>query len=450
LRVVIPVTGSRGDVQPYVALGKALRAAGHEVRLATHADFAPAVLAHGLDFFAIPGNARALHSGPVARRMNGAGRNPFAYLRELVRLREPLIPDLMAGCAAACRDADLVLLTPTTLLLGLSAAQKRRCPVAITAFQPTAPSRHVPNFLFPDLPAWLPGRGTYNYLSHLLAGGCLWLFLRPLINKARAEVLGLPPFPLAGPPVAFFEQTLTVVGYSPLVLPTPPDSGRNVHVTGYWFLEPDASWQPPAGLAEFLASGPSPICVGFGSMCDGDAAEATEVVCRALVATGQRAVLLTGWGGLAAARSSRRIFVTDAVPHDWLYPRAAAVIHHGGAGATAAGLRAGVPSLAVPFAGDQFLWGRRLFALGVGPRPIPRHKLTAERLTEAIRRLTGDADLRRRAAEVGQAIRAEDGAGRAVRILSRCLPGAARRSSAFARGTREDESEAEAAPVLTR
>jgi UDP:flavonoid glycosyltransferase YjiC (YdhE family) len=169
--MVIPVTGSRGDVQPYIALGNGLRAAGHEVRVATHTDFAPAVRGAGLAFFALAANSRALHTSAAARRMTGAGRNLFAYLRELVRLREPLIPDLLARCAAACRDADLVLLTPTTLLLGLSAAQKWGCPVCIASFQPTAPSRHLVNCLFPDLPRGVPGRGAYNYLSHLLAGG---------------------------------------------------------------------------------------------------------------------------------------------------------------------------------------------------------------------------------------------------------------------------------------
>ncbi|HZT80519.1 MAG TPA: glycosyltransferase [Gemmataceae bacterium] len=426
MRIVIPVTGSRGDVQPYIALGKGLRAAGHEVRVATHADFAPTICGHGLDFFAIADDARALHSSEAACRMNAAGRNPFAYVRELVRLREPLMQDLMAGCAAACRDADCVLLSPTTLLLGLSAAEKWGLPVCITALQPTSPSRHLANCLFPEWPGWLPGRRLYNYLSHLLAGGGLWAFLRPLINRARREVLDLPPFPLLGPPVAFFEKTPTVAGYSPHVLPPPPDWGANIHVTGYWFLDAPADWRPPPRLRDFLEAGPPPVCVGFGSMSDGDAEQATEVVGRALAATGQRAVLLTGWGALSPACRSERVFVTEAVPHDWLFPRTAGVISHGGAGTTGAALRAGVPCLAVPFAGDQFLWGRRVFALGAGPRPIPRRKLSAEALADGLRALVGDAGLRRRAAELGEAIRAEDGVGQAVRVVTEQVLGAAR------------------------
>jgi UDP:flavonoid glycosyltransferase YjiC (YdhE family) len=265
-------------------------------------------------------------------------------------------------------------------------------------------------------------------LTHLLAGGCLWAHLRPLINRARCDVLGLPPFALLGPPMAFFERTPTLAAYSPRVIPRPPDWGANQHVTGYWFVDSAPDWRPPAALADFLASGPPPVCVGFGSMSDGDAAQATEVVSQAVEATGQRAVLLTGWGALRPAARSDRLFAAEAVAHDWLFPRTAGVIHHGGAGTTAAALRAGVPSVVVPFAGDQFLWGRRVFALGVGPRPIPRHKLSAGRLTAALRALADDGAMRRRAADLGAAIRAEDGVGNAVRLVCGQAPAAGRRA----------------------
>jgi UDP:flavonoid glycosyltransferase YjiC (YdhE family) len=442
LRIVIPVTGSRGDVQPYLALGKGFRAAGHEVRIATHADFGTAVLGQGLEFVEIAGSSRALHSGEAARRMTGAGRNFVAYVRELVRMREPLMHDLMARCAATCHGADFVILSPTTLLLGLSAAEKWGLPFCITSFQPTAPSRHLANCLLPEVPAWLPGRGTYNYLSHLLAGGCLWTFLRPLINRARREVLDLPPFPLLGPPVALFETTPTLAAYSPRVIPRPPDWGDNQHVTGYWFLDAAPEWRPPAALADFLAAGPPPVCVGFGSMSDGDAEQATDVVGKALAATGGRAVLLTGWGALSPAANSDRLFVAEATPHDWLFPRTAGVIHHGGAGTAGAAFRAGVPSLVVPFAGDQFLWGRRVFALGVGPRPVPRHKLSVERLTEALRALTGDAAMRGRAADLGEAIRGEDGVGNAVRLVCAQMCGERRPADPRAPWPREDRADA--------
>jgi UDP:flavonoid glycosyltransferase YjiC (YdhE family) len=437
VRIVIPITGSRGDVQPYLALGKGLRAAGHEVRVATHADFASPVLAQGLEFFPVAGSSRELHTTEAARRMLAAGRNPFVYLRELVRLREPIMQELMARCAESGRGADLVVLTPTALLLGLSAAEKWGLPVCIAALQPTAPSRFLANCLFPDLPAWVPGRRLYNSLSHLLAGGCLWAFLRPLINKARGEVLGLPPLPLQGPPLAFFKGTPTLAGYSARVIPRPPDWGATHHVTGYWFLDGADDWQPPSALRAFLEAGPPPVCVGFGSMADGDAEQATAVVLKALAATGQRAVLLTGWGALSPPRDRDRVFVTDAVPHDWLFPRAAALVHHGGAGTTAAGLRAGIPALVVPFAGDQFLWGRRLFALGVGPRPIPRRQLAAEPLAAALRALADDQAMRRRAAALGADIRAEDGVARAVRLILSLVPGPLSLARVQGPGTRD-------------
>ena len=418
MRIVIPVTGSRGDLQPYIALGKGLRAIGHQVRIATHADFAATVLSEGIEFAAIAGSSCALHNTEGAWRMTRAGRNPFVYLRELIRLREPFFNDLLSRTAEACRDGGLVLLTQTTLLVGMSAAEKWGLPYIITSLQPTGPSRHLPNCLFPELPTWLPGRGAYNYLSHLVAGGYIWLQLRSLLNKARLAVLDLPPLPFCGPPVSLFEETPALVGYSRRVIPPPPDWGKNIQVTGFWFLDAPSSWHPPADLVDFLESGEAPVCLGFGSMTDGDAEQATEVALKALDATGLRAVMLTGWGGLCGRSLSDRVFVARSVPHDWLFPRSAAVIHHGGAGTTAAALRAGVPALVVPFSGDQFLWGRRVFSLGLGPRPIPRRALSVERLTGALRALTENSSLQRRASEFGAAIRAEDGVGQAVRVLT--------------------------------
>jgi len=160
----------------------------------------------------------------------------------------------------------------------------------------------------------------------------------------------------------------------------------------------------------------SPVSVGFGSMTGRDPERITRVVLAALQRAGQRGVLLTGWGGLRAVDLPRDVFVADAAPHDWLFPRMAAVVHHGGSGTTAAGLRAGGPAVLVPFGGDQFLWGRRIHALNVGPAPIPRSQLNVERLAAALA-LACDAAARERAVALGERIRAEDGVGRAVEVV---------------------------------
>jgi UDP:flavonoid glycosyltransferase YjiC (YdhE family) len=210
-------------------------------------------------------------------------------------------------------------------------------------------------------------------------------------------------------------------GYSPTVVPKPSDWDEHAHVTGYWFLDHAPDWQPPAGLVDFLESGSPPVYVGFGSLVSGGAEKASRVVLDALRQSGQRGVLATGWGGLGPSDLPGEVYATESVPHDWLFPRMAAVAHHGGAGTTGAGLRAGVPSIILPFSKDQPFWARRVEALGAGPAPIPRKRLTAGRLAQAMHVAVTDESIRERSAALGEAIRGENGVGNAVRVVNQAI-----------------------------
>jgi UDP:flavonoid glycosyltransferase YjiC (YdhE family) len=205
------------------------------------------------------------------------------------------------------------------------------------------------------------------------------------------------------------------------VVPPSVDWGQDVHVTGYWFLPPDADWQPPEDLEAFLAAGPPPVYVGFGSAVTGDAGQLTQVVLAALARTGQRAVLGVGWEALSGDALPEQVHAAGSIPHSWLFPRMAAVVHHGGAGTTGAGLRAGVPNVIVPFTSDQPFWGRRVFQLGVGPRPIPRRALSANRLSDAISTAVTDERMRTRARALGEALRREDGIAQAIDLIDRVV-----------------------------
>jgi UDP:flavonoid glycosyltransferase YjiC (YdhE family) len=206
-------------------------------------------------------------------------------------------------------------------------------------------------------------------------------------------------------------------GFSPSVIPPPTDWPSNVHITGYWFVEEAENWQPPVALIDFLQSGPPPVYIGFGSMSNRNPEQTADLVIQALGRINQRAVLLSGWGGLQRAKVPGSIFMIDSVPHSWLFPRVAAVLHHGGASTTAAGLRAGIPSVIVPFFGDQPFWGQRITELGVGPKPIPRKKLTIERLADSVQEVITNKAMRQRADQLGKQIQAEDGIASTIEII---------------------------------
>ena len=199
------------------------------------------------------------------------------------------------------------------------------------------------------------------------------------------------------------------------MIPPSSDWTPNVHITGYFFFESIPPYEPPAVLRDFLDAGEPPVCVSFGSMVNRDAKRIDEIVRKSLKQTNHRGIILSGWGGVDHGATDNLLYL-DSVPHDWLLPRCSMIIHHGGAGTTSAGLRAGIPNLVVPFTADQPFWGRRVHAIGVGPHPILVGNLSVAKLVRAITEAEGD-DIRKRAQTLGRVIRGEDGVSRAVDLL---------------------------------
>jgi UDP:flavonoid glycosyltransferase YjiC (YdhE family) len=415
VRIAIIASGSRGDVQPYVALGVGLRESGHEIRLVTHDDFETLVRSRGLAFCPVKGSVRAIAQGQEMRKHIEKGQF-LALLAQMAKAAERAAVHLAEGGLAACQGMDLILAGIGGGYIGLALAEKLGIPLLQAYYAPFTPTRAFPSVLFPKLPPWFGG--LLYRLSHHLFRQVMWQSFRRADRVARQRVLGLSPAPFWGPYRGEPIRDMPVLyGYSPSVLPPPPDWGESVHVTGYWFLNETEEWVPPPALVEFLQAGPPPVYVGFGSMGHRSPEETAGLVLRALARAKQRAILLSGWSGLREIDAPDSVYVIDAVPHAWLFPRVAAVVHHGGAGTTAAGLRAGVPSIIVPFFGDQPFWGQRVAQLGVGPAPIPRRRLTVERLARAIREAVSDRDMRQRAAGLGAQIDGEDGIGAAVAVV---------------------------------
>ena len=415
MRIAIIAPGSRGDVQPYLALGKGLKQAGHVVRLVTHQNFEGFVNSHGVEFWPVEGSVQDIAQSQDMRALMERG-NFLTILSEMAKEAKHGALALAKGGLAACRGMDLVVAGIGGVFIGIALAEKLGLPLLQAYYIPFTPTQAYPSFLFPKLPPWLGG--ALNRLSYQLARQMMWQGFRSADRLARRDVLGLPAARFWGPFDAdCLQHTPILYGYSPSVIPKPSDWDNNTHVTGYWFLDQADDWTPPAALIEFLQAGPPPVYVGFGSLSSRKPEQTADLILQALVQAKQRAIILSGWGGLRIVDLPDTVFVIDSVPFSWLFPRVAAVVHHGGAGTTSAGLRAGVPSIVIPFFGDQPFWGQCIAELGVGPAPIPRKKLTVERLAQAIERVVTDQTMRQRAAILGSKIQAEDGIARAVAVV---------------------------------
>lgn len=413
MKITIFAAGSQGDIQPCVSLGKGLQREGYRVTLAAPEDFAGYVQKHEVGFYPLRGDVQKIMASDTGRKfMETGGANPIKSIRAIRTMIAPVMMRMVEDAYTACRDADALICLGVFSPFGQSIAEALNIPNINLEPTPLLPTRVFP------APSWPIQRnlgGLHNYLSGIAMLQVIWQWYSPFVRDFRQR-LGLPACSAA----RFYQalrSTPMLGAYSPSIIPHPADWPANIHVTGAFFLDQQADWQPSPELKAFLEAGSPPVYVGFGSMAGRNPEKLAKLILDALAKSGQRGLLLTGWGGLRAELVPDNVFVLDSAPHRWLFPRMAAVVHHGGAGTTAEGLRAGVPSVIIPFAFDQFFWGARIKELGLGPDPIPQKDLTADRLAEAIRISVTDAGMRQRANSCGAAIRAENGIGSAVEII---------------------------------
>lgn len=407
MNITILTYGSRGDIQPFLPLSLGLMSHGHTVILAAPARFKSLVEEHNITFFPLAGDPEEL-----SRRLNEAGYNFLKQVKELTVHGIDVGAEIMHQVDEACRNADLIIHTFAHAIGAHTLAREKNIPdIHVQTFPMFTPTGDYPNITIPDL-----GNRYLNRFTHIAS-----LKITEIASKLGYEHVrrrtGLPKrklySPFKDPPPHL--RTPVLCAWSPSLIPPSSDWSPRVHITGYYFFPHHNSYTPPTDLKEFLESGKLPICVSFGSMVNKNAEKIDAIIREAMKRTDNRGIILSGWGS-AKRESTNDLLYLESAPHDWLLPQCKMIVHHGGAGTTSAGLRAGIPQIVIPFIADQPFWGSRVHAVGVAPKPIRVNQLSVEKMVSAIAGAESKAVLER-AQIIRQRIRSEDGVMNAVRLI---------------------------------
>lgn len=408
-------------MQPYVALGAALKSRGFDVTICTGQGFDDLIEAHGLASRSASINYRDLLQKPEIQDAMHSFKGKFRAYREVQSLLRQQHDEMLKIAREVAPD---LLISNSKGYVAHNIARSMGIPSIPTMLQPL----YVETGEFPPAMISAPTLGRWgNRIAHrLLNSFSLWI-TRRMAAKWAKEAFDSDEFSKIGPYIDGYHPDGRSVphlhGYSRHVVPKPANWGENEHVTGYWFLEPDHEWRPPEDLRAFMEAGDPPVYVGFGSMPSWDAKALTAAVSAALSRLGRRGVLATGWGGLEAGQQTPDIFHLDHAPHEWLFPRCAAIVHHGGSGTTHEALRWGRPTVICAAGADQPFWGHRVAMLCAGPKPLMLKSLTVAGLAEAIA-FALDPDVAAKAETLGEAIRRENGAATAAGLVVKLVQAA--------------------------
>lgn len=417
MKLTLVTVGTRGDITPFVALGCGLKKAGHVVTVASHRDFEKMIIDNGLLFKPVATNIMSTLREKSGVSWLRSGSNPIKFSRGLVRMAKPLVRRLCEDIWGASEGAEAIIYHPLALP-GFIAAEKLQIPSVLATLQPLTRTASHPALVSPSN---IKLGSRYNLLTHAALEQIIWLPWRREINDWRQERLGLKPFPLAGPVSLIYEQRVPMLcAYSSIISPKPIDWPAWHHITGYWTLDEKITYQPPKKLHEFLEAGDPPVYIGFGSMTVSNPRKFTEIFIEAIENLGLRAILVSGWGALQEDINSDKFLCLKEVSHNYLLPKVATAVHHGGAGTVAACLRAGIPQVIVPFFFDQGFWGNRVEELGVGPRAVTQRRLNVSSISVALKEAISEEKIMQ-AKKVADSVNREDGISNAVATVSKYL-----------------------------
>lgn len=410
MKITLLTYGSQGDVAPFAALGQGLVQAGYQVALAAPKRFKFLVNSDQIEFVAFPGDPQQLVQDLVDR----AGSSWWRMVRSMSGFVLPLGLEVSQIARKACQDADLIVHSFLMTNTGYEIARERGIPdISAQTFPVFSSTSEFPAPVAPDLPIG----GLYRRLTHGFVTQTFWQGSRLIYRAVRKNNPELPPLTSWPFDQKNSWQTPILYAFSPRVIPRPADWGENVHVTGYWFSDDPGDWIPDDKLLDFIRSGPPPAAVVFGSTSTNKLAGIYHKVVEALNATGQKGIIV---GTRPEGLDSPNVYwQKEFIPYDWLFKRSAAVIHHGGAGTTGKALSAGIPSVILPFTSDQPFWGRQVYKLGAGPKPLNPKRLTSAKVTEAINSIVNDQEIKSRSQDIGQHLMAEDGVTQAVDLIQR-------------------------------
>lgn len=412
MRILLMTYGTRGDVEPFAALAQGFVKAGHSARLAAPGTFAPLARDTGVEFIPLPGDPGEL----AANMVREAGNNPLRMIGVMARFVFPLAAEVYGRLREIAPGSDAIVHSFLFTHAGYELAKSLGIPdYSAQMFPMFAPTSEftAPGFPIVRLPV------IYRRLTHILFNNIFRHGGGLLYNRVRRGRADLPP--LTGWPFSPAAGRITplLFGFSEQAVPRPVDWPAHARITGYWQMDPPRERDIPGAVRRFLEAGPPPVFIGFGSAAPQDMRRLGGIAREALRRTGQRGVLSIGREEPLPDVDPRKILLIDSVSFRWLFPKMGCVVHHGGAGTTGAGLRAGVPNIVIPFTADQPFWAARVRELGAGPAPLPPRNLTAVRLAAAIDTALHDEALRARCRALGKRIDSENGVERVVELVTR-------------------------------